>query len=120
MNLSNLTIGEIALAIGLIATIGKLFDFYYKTRKHFDTLEVRVSELETKLQDEKVLKIAMQAVLKDRIIQQYKIFKENNKLSLIDKDNLSSLFKNYTALDGNSGVDALYKEMMDAPVEILK
>lgn len=118
--MSELRIGEIVGAIGIIVTLFKVFDFYHKSMASIESILKRVEKLEECAEDENLMKTATQAMLHDRLIDLYQTFKERGKMSMIDRQRIDSVYKSYKAFGGNGALEQYYEELMKLPTEVVK
>lgn len=72
------------------------------------------------LQKDKIIENAVQALLRDRLIEKYRHFKEKGEMTILDKENLDHLFESYEALEGNGTVKELYNNMDDIEIKVIK
>lgn len=72
------------------------------------------------LQKDKIMENAVQALLRDRLIEKYRHFKQKGEMTILDKENLDHLFKSYEALEGNGTVKELYNNMDDIEIKVIK
>ena len=78
----------------------------------------------TKLKSEnkknKALFNAVQAILRDRLIEKYRIFKSKGEMTILDKENLEHLYTEYINLGGNGTVKELYEDLNEIDIKIIK
>lgn len=65
----------------------------------------------------KHLEYAIQALLRDRILQTYNYHLTKGYFQIYDRENLDELYKQYRALDGNGMVADLIKRLRMLPTE---
>jgi hypothetical protein len=111
-----LTVGEIVLYLGLIGTIAKGLDIYYKFRKRFEELEAEVAASKIDVEDKKSVQSAVLLMLKMQLIQQYRDLKGAKEISLFDKRHFDEVYQEYKARDGNGVLDDIYQEVRALPV----
>lgn len=68
-----------------------------------------------KIQEQEALKLGMQALLRDRIIQAYNHHFERGYCAIHDKDNICNLHKQYHVLGGNGIVDDMVEKISQLP-----
>lgn len=72
--------------------------------------------LVSEIEDQKILKLAMQAMLRDRLIQSYNHFTEKGCCAIHDRDNVINMYTQYHNLGANGVIDGLMGELMELPV----
>ncbi len=77
----------------------------------------KIKELDCKLKEQDAIKMGMQALLRDRIIQSYNHYIDKGFCPIYAKDNIANLYKQYHALGGNGTVTKLYEKAMELPTE---
>lgn len=90
--------------------IGTLTSKYRKQAK-------KIKEQEA---EQKAIKLGMQALLRDRIIQNYNHYIEKGCCPIYAMDNINELYDQYHALGGNGTVTELVERLRDMPTEIKK
>lgn len=99
---------QILTILGIPAIISIIFQsiktFVYKKHKQHTT-------------EDDAIKRGIQALLRDRLCQDYKTYKNRGWVSLTDKDNYDNMYRRYHALGKNGVMDALYEEVMNLPTE---
>lgn len=82
-----------------------------------ESITKEVSEtLVSEIEDQKILKLAMQAMLRDRLIQSYNYFIEKGCCAIHDRDNVINMYNQYHNLGANGVIDGLMYELMELPV----
>lgn len=66
----------------------------------------------------KALENAVQSLLRDRLIEKYRIFKKQGYMTILDKENLNHLFEEYKNLGGNGTVKQLLEDMSDIEIKV--
>lgn len=74
----------------------------------------RVSSSRKQIQ---ALKLGMQALLRDRLVQAHRTFTEQGFCTISDKDNFNNMYKQYHSLGENGVMDTLHEEVMKLPVK---
>lgn len=69
-------------------------------------------------QKNKALENAVQSLLRDRLIEKYRIFKKQGYMTILDKENLNHLFEEYKNLGGNGTVKQLLEDMSDIEIKV--
>lgn len=65
----------------------------------------------------RALKMGVQALLRDRIIQAYNHYRDKGEYPIYARQNVESLYKQYHALGGNGVVTGLVRTLDDLPTE---
>lgn len=74
-------------------------------------------KLASKLKEQDAIKLGIQALLKDRIIQSYNHYMEKGYCPIYALENINTLYKQYHALGGNETVTELVERLKDLPTE---
>ena len=75
-----------------------------------------VSKRKKKNSEDSELRKGVQALLRDRLSQEYKVYTEKGCISLDEKSNYENMYKSYHALGKNGVMDTLYSEVMKLPI----
>lgn len=67
----------------------------------------------------KALSKAVQSLLRDRLIEKYRLFKTNGEMTILDKENVDALFKEYKALGGNGTIKELMEDLEHTKIKII-
>ena len=59
------------------------------------------------------LKMGMQAILRDRIIEQYNKWTEKGYIPIYALENVDAMYKEYHALGGNGTITQLHEELLE-------
>jgi hypothetical protein len=73
-----------------------------------------------KLKRQQAVEAGLQALLRNELIRRYREYEEKGEISILDKENMEHMFKEYENLDGNGTVAQLYKEILNLPIKIVK
>lgn len=68
----------------------------------------------------KAIENAVQSLLRDRLIEKYRIFKTKKQMTILDKENVDHLYKEYINLGGNGTVKELMEDMDDIEIKVIK
>ena len=79
-----------------------------------------LTRLKTETKKNKALFNAVQAILRDRLIEKYRIFKSKGEMTILDKENLEHLYTEYINLGGNGTVKELYEDLNEIDIKIIK
>jgi hypothetical protein len=77
----------------------------------------KMRELECKLKEQEAIKMGMQALLRDRIIQSYNHYLEKGFCPIYARDNIQNLYNQYHNLGGNGTVTKLVEKLSELPTE---
>ena len=73
--------------------------------------------LKTATERNDALKLGVQALLRDRIIQCYNQYRERGYMPIYARENVDALYKQYHNLGGNGTIDHLIYAMCDLPTD---
>lgn len=76
--------------------------------------------LSCKLKEQDCIKLGIQALLRDRIIQSYNHYTEKGCCPIYAMENVIELYNQYHALGGNGAVTELVERLKDMPTELKK
>lgn len=62
----------------------------------------------------------VQALLRNELIRRYREYEQKGELSILDKENIEAMFKQYENLGGNGTVKHLMTELLELPTKIMK
>lgn len=68
----------------------------------------------------KAIENAVQSLLRDRLIEKYRTFKTKKQMTILDKENVDHLYKEYINLGGNGTVKELMEDMDDIEIKVIK
>jgi len=74
--------------------------------------------LSKKMHEQDAIKLGIQALLRDRIIQSYNHYMEMGFCPIYGLENMNALYVQYHALGGNGMVTELMEKIKDLPTEI--
>lgn len=74
-----------------------------------------VGKLRKNDQTYKALRSGVQALLRDRLIAEYKRHKANGRIDLDDKANFENMYQQYHSLEQNGVMDSIRDEVMAMP-----
>lgn len=78
------------------------------------------SKLKKNKAKEKAIEEGVQALLRNELVREYREYKAKGKLSILDKDNIEAMFKQYKNLGGNGTVKHLVEEILELPTKIIQ
>ena len=67
----------------------------------------------------KALSKAVQSLLRDRLIEKYRLFKTNGEMTILDKENIDALFEEYKKLGGNGMIKELMDDLEKTKIKII-
>lgn len=80
------------------------------------------NQKEEKEQDDKskAIELGVQALLRNELIRRYREYETKKEMSILDKENVEAMFKQYENLGGNGTVREMYKDLLELPIKIIK
>ena len=78
------------------------------------------SKLKKNREKEKAIEEGVQALLRNELVREYREYKAKGELSILDKDNIEAMFKQYKNLGGNGTVKHLVEEILELPTKIIQ
>lgn len=69
---------------------------------------------------EKAIEEGVQALLRNELVRSYREYEIKGELSILDKENIEAMFKQYENLGGNGTVKQLMTELLQLPTKIVK
>lgn len=80
--------------------------------------------LSTKLKARKKKDIAIeegvQALLRNELIRRYREYKTKGEMTILDRENIEAMFKQYKNLGGNGTVKELMNELLEVPTKVIR
>lgn len=76
-----------------------------------------VKKLAKKVSEQEAIKLGVQALLRDRIIQIYNASMDKGYCPIYERENIDALAKEYHSLGGNGVVTGLLEKLSDLPTE---
>ncbi len=83
-------------------------------------LKKNQKEDEAKAQKEKAIEEGLQALLRNELVRSYREYEAKGELSILDKENIEAMFKQYEILGGNGTAKHLIEELLSLPTKIVK
>lgn len=68
---------------------------------------------------EKAVEEGVQALLRNELVRRYREYEIKGEMSILDKENIEEMFKQYENLGGNGTVKQLMTELMHLPTKII-
>lgn len=66
------------------------------------------------------IEAGLQALLRNELVRRYREYEIKGELSILDKENIEAMFKQYENLGGNGTVKHLMEELLTLPTKIVK
>lgn len=63
---------------------------------------------------------AVQALLRNELIRGYREYKAKGEMTILDRENIEAMFKQYKNLGGNGTVKELMDELLEVPTKVVK
>lgn len=101
---------EYWLEVGFAFIIG-IFTYLFKH------LMKRQKEINLK---QKAIENGVQALLRNELVRRYREYESKGEISILDKENIEHMFKEYKNLGGNGTVAKMYEEMLSLPIKIVR
>lgn len=76
-----------------------------------------VKKLAKKINEQESLKLGVQALLRDRILQQYTYYMDKGYCPIYGRENLDALSKEYYNLGGNGVIHSIMDKLEELPTE---
>lgn len=77
------------------------------------------SKAKKNLVKEKAIEEGVQALLRNELVRRYREYEVKGTLTILDKENIEEMFKQYENLGGNGTVKQLMEEVMHLPTKII-
>lgn len=68
---------------------------------------------------QKAVENGVQALLRNELIRRYREYEVKGEITILDKENMEHLFKEYQNLGGNGTVAQMYEEIINLPIKII-
>ena len=69
---------------------------------------------------DKAIEEGVQALLRNELVRRYREYEIKGELSILDKENIEAMFKQYENLGGNGTVKHLMEELLTLPTKVIK
>lgn len=69
---------------------------------------------------QKAIENGVQALLRNELIRRYREYEIKGEMTILDKENMELMFKEYQNLGGNGTIKKMYDEMLELPTKIIK
>lgn len=84
----------------------------------------RLKKLKNKQEEQdhknKAIENGVQALLRNELIRRYREYESKGEMSILDKENIEHMFKEYENLGGNGTVKQMYDELLELPIKIVR
>lgn len=78
------------------------------------------TKLKKNKKKDKAIEEGVQALLRNELVRRYREYEIKGELSILDKENIESMFKQYENLGGNGTVKHLMEELLSLPTKVIK
>jgi hypothetical protein len=69
---------------------------------------------------EKAIEEGLQALLRNELVRRYREYETKGEMTILDKENIEAMFKQYEILGGNGTVKHLMGELLSLPTKVIK
>ena len=69
---------------------------------------------------QKAIENGVQALLRNELIRRYREYEVKGEITILDKENIEHMFKEYKNLGGNGTVASMYEDLMKLDTKIIK
>ena len=69
---------------------------------------------------QKAVENGVQALLRNELVRRYREYESKGEISILDKENIEHMFKEYKNLGGNGTVAKMYEEILSLPIKIVR
>lgn len=79
-----------------------------------------IASLRKNNQETKALKLGMQALLRDRLLQSYQYYEQKGYVGIEDRENFENMYVNYHSLGQNGVMDDIHDKFLALPTHKVK
>lgn len=79
-----------------------------------------VTKLKKNKKKDLAIENAVQALLRNELIRRYREYKAKGEMTILDRENIEAMFKQYKNLGGNGTVKELMDELLVVPTKVIK
>ena len=79
-----------------------------------------VTQLKALKKKNKAIEEGLVALLRNELVRRYREYEQKGEVSILDKENMEEMFKQYENLGGNGTVKKLMEELFKLPTKIIK
>lgn len=69
---------------------------------------------------QKAVEQGVQALLRNELIRRYREYKAKGEMTILDRENIEAMFKQYKNLGGNGTVKELMNELLEVPTKVIE
>lgn len=69
---------------------------------------------------EQAIELGVQALLRNELVRRYREYEAKGEMSILDKENMEAMFKQYKNLGGNGTVKHMMDDLFELPTKIIK
>ncbi len=69
---------------------------------------------------EQAIEEGVQALLRNELVRRYREYETKGEMTILDKENIEAMFKQYENLGGNGTVKHLMGELLSLPTKVIK
>ena len=77
------------------------------------------TKLKKNKERDKAIEEAVQALLRNELIRRYREYKSKGEMTILDRENIEAMFKQYKNLGGNGTVKELMDELLEVPTKVI-
>lgn len=78
------------------------------------------TKLKKNKKKEQAIEEGVQALLRNELIRRYREYEQKGEMSILDKENMEAMFKQYKNLGGNGTVKHMMDDLFELPTKIIK
>lgn len=78
------------------------------------------TKLKKNKKKDKAIEEGVQALLRNELIRRYREYKIKGEMTILDRENIEAMFKQYKNLGGNGTVKELMDELLEVPTKVIK
>ena len=78
------------------------------------------TKLKKNKKKDKAIEEGVQALLRNELIRRYREYKAKGEMTILDRENMEAMFKQYKNLGGNGTVKELMDELLEVPTKVIK
>ena len=78
------------------------------------------SKINRNRKKDKAIENGLLALLRNELVRRYREYEIKKELSILDKENIEDMYKEYENLGGNGTVKHLVEELLNLPTKIVK
>ena len=77
-------------------------------------------QMKSVFKKQKAVEQGVQALLRNELIRRYREYEVKGELTILDKENIELMYKEYKNLGGNGMIESMYKDLMALETKIIK